>query len=74
MHQIRVHLAEDGYAMFGDSMYAPSAIASAASRVMLHAKSLEIEHPISGARLVIEAPLPDDFSTLIKKLGFKNIV
>jgi 23S rRNA pseudouridine1911/1915/1917 synthase len=28
---------------------------------MLHARRLELDHPATGARLVLEAPVPDDF-------------
>jgi 23S rRNA pseudouridine1911/1915/1917 synthase len=29
--------------------------------VMLHALRLGIDHPVTGARLALEAPVPDDF-------------
>jgi hypothetical protein len=31
---------------------------------MLHALRLEIDHPASGARLALSAPVPDDFAAL----------
>jgi 23S rRNA pseudouridine1911/1915/1917 synthase len=35
---------------------------------MLHAASLAVDHPSSGARLSFEAPLPDDMAQLIRSL------
>jgi 23S rRNA-/tRNA-specific pseudouridylate synthase len=69
MHQIRVHLAEDGRPILGDALYAPKSIVCRAPRVMLHARALELEHPVTRASLAIEAPLPRDFTTLLRTLG-----
>lgn len=38
------------------------------SRVALHAESLEIDHPVTGARLKISAPLPKDLEVGIRYL------
>lgn len=56
-HQIRVHLAAIGHPLAGDWLYGERN----AARPMLHARSLAMRHPVSGAPLVVEAPLPDDF-------------
>jgi len=37
-------------------------------RVALHASSLMIAHPVSGAKITIEAPLPNDFQVALKYL------
>ena len=37
-------------------------------RQALHAAKLGVSHPISGAELEFEAPLPDDFANLIDVL------
>jgi 23S rRNA pseudouridine1911/1915/1917 synthase len=55
-HQIRVHLAAAGAPVVGDALYGSRA---PAARVLLHAAALELARP-DGARLRIEAPLPDD--------------
>ena len=62
-HQIRVHLAEAGMSILGDPVYGRplGSAAPVVPRLMLHACRLELKHPLSGARLVIESPLPADF-------------
>ncbi len=75
-HQIRVHLAALGASVVGDKLYGPDerAFARAAdgeltdddhamlqmARHALHAARLELTHPVTGDRLVVEAPLPGD--------------
>jgi tRNA pseudouridine32 synthase/23S rRNA pseudouridine746 synthase len=54
-HQLRVHLAAIGHAIVGDALYAAP---SQAVRLMLHARSLALEHPLDGQRVNFEAPLP----------------
>lgn len=63
-HQIRVHLKQLGHPIVGDSLYG----GVEASRVMLHAKSLEITLP-NRKREVFTAKLPNEFNRLfsIKK-------
>lgn len=79
-HQIRVHLAHIGFPIVGDPVYgrrlAVPAGASAAlaavlrglARQALHAARLEFVHPRTGARLAIEAPLPQDLGALLQAL------
>ena len=57
-HQIRVHLAQSGLAILGDELYG----GRPAERIFLHALTLDLPHPISGAPLHFEAPLPPEFS------------
>jgi 23S rRNA pseudouridine1911/1915/1917 synthase len=75
-HQIRLHLASVGAPVVGDKLYGPddAVFARAADGQMsdedlvwlelprhaLHAARLELPHPITGAPLAIEAPLPAD--------------
>ena len=47
-HQLRVHMAELGHPILGDTFYGGEANAEAASRLMLHSQSLEIHHPADG--------------------------
>ena len=42
-HQLRVHLAHIGHAIVGDTLYASSANAAAAPRLLLHASELQLE-------------------------------
>ncbi|TMQ11884.1 MAG: RluA family pseudouridine synthase [Deltaproteobacteria bacterium] len=72
-HQIRVHAADHGFALLGDPLYGrtPRPLAPAAAalgRQALHAAVLELDHPITGARLRLEAPLPDDLTRALSQL------
>ena len=69
-HQIRVHLAHLGAPLLGDARYGgPRRVGELAiPRVMLHARRLEITHPVTGARLVLEAPVPEDFLAVERAL------
>jgi len=51
-HQIRVHAAEQGFPVLGDTRYGGSPW----PRVCLHAAELAVRHPVSGAPLVFRAP------------------
>ena len=58
-HQIRVHLASVGAPIVGDSRYrGPGA---ETGRLMLHAERIELDHPMTGKRLVVSSPRPDGF-------------
>ena len=69
-HQIRVHLAHLGAPLLGDARYGgPRRVGEiAVPRVMLHARRLILAHPATGARLVLEAPVPEDFASLERTL------
>jgi RluA family pseudouridine synthase len=68
-HQIRVHLAEAGCAVLGDDLHGGQVSpAVEVPRLMLHAIRLELAHPISGGRLVIESPHPGDFRGVLSAL------
>lgn len=56
-HQLRVHMAELGHPILGDTLYATGA-ARAHPRLMLHAETLALHHPASGERLGFTAPCP----------------
>jgi 23S rRNA pseudouridine1911/1915/1917 synthase len=68
-HQIRVHLASVGHPVVGDRLYAPNHEALLTHQA-LHAATLAFPHPMTGAWLNNQAPLPEDFSTLLATLGF----
>ncbi|MFC4990801.1 hypothetical protein [Rubritalea tangerina] len=63
-HQIRRHLLGDGMPIIGDYRYAGvevsdtlGSLLGTGSRMLLQAKSLEIDHPVSGERMKFEAPV-----------------
>ena len=68
-HQIRVHMAEIGYPIVGDSVYSNGKNPFGVEGQMLHAKELIFEHPITGKRMHIEAPLPEYFQNVLNILN-----
>ncbi|MEO5795435.1 MAG: pseudouridine synthase [Rhodoferax sp.] len=50
-HQLRVHLAAIGHPILGDALYAPAAVQAMASRLLLHASHLALQHPATGVAL-----------------------
>ena len=69
-HQIRVHLAYLGCPIVGDPLYGSQKLNKdlGLKRQLLHAKSLELLHPITNETLRLEAPLPEEFSSWKKSL------
>ena len=67
-HQIRVHLAEIGYPIVGDFVYSNGKNPFGVEGQMLHAKSLEFKHPVTGKEMKLEAPLPEYFEEVLNKL------
>jgi 23S rRNA pseudouridine1911/1915/1917 synthase len=79
-HQIRVHMAHINYPLLGDSVYGGRARIPAGigeklrlliedfKRQALHAERLSFEHPRSHEMVSFEAPLPDDFESLLEAL------
>lgn len=74
-HQIRKHLLAIGHPLVGEQAYAGrrplSALERRAPRQMLHAHSLGFPHPLSGAPVRAESPLPADFRACLHRLGLK---
>jgi 23S rRNA pseudouridine955/2504/2580 synthase len=71
-HQIRVHLASQGHPIVGDPKYGDFAQNKAFAktqrfeRMFLHARQLAFDHPATGERITLVAPLPAECSTLLK--------
>jgi 23S rRNA pseudouridine1911/1915/1917 synthase len=62
-HQVRAHLAHIGCPILGDTLYAnaqerPLPPLPAVTAPRLHAVTVELPHPVSGQKLIIEAPPP----------------
>ena len=79
-HQIRVHLAEQGFPVAGDATYGGRAYArvkdaalrdlvSALTHQALHARMLELKHPRTGQPIRLEAPLPPNLKAIADRLG-----
>jgi 23S rRNA pseudouridine1911/1915/1917 synthase len=79
-HQIRLHLAHQGYPIVGDPVYrgrltrprgASTELVAALHgfrRQALHAASLGFDHPRTGKRRRFTSPLPADFADLLSVL------
>ena len=65
-HQIRVHMAEIEHPVIGDMVYSNGKNEFGIEGQMLHAKSLDFKHPITGEKMHLEAPLPKYFEEVLK--------
>lgn len=57
-HQLRIHSREIGHPILGCDLYGSRQTQAMASRLMLHALSLEIDHPVSGERITGKCDCP----------------
>jgi len=71
-HQIRVHLKAIGHPIAGDPVYGSGNTIRGLSlkRQFLHAYQLKFTHPITGASIDVEAPLPDDLQAVLDEKSF----
>lgn len=67
-HQIRVHMAEIGHPVVGDMVYSNGKNEFGIQGQMLHAKSLDFKHPISGKQMHLEAEVPEVFISVLNQL------
>lgn len=68
-HQIRVHMKSIGHPVLGDDVYGPAKCPFAGLQGQtLHAMTLGIIHPSTGEYLEVEAPLPEYFEELLRRL------
>lgn len=67
-HQIRVHMASIRHPLLGDTVYGPSKCPFQLQGQTLHAKTIGIVHPRTGEYIEVDAPLPEYFFSLLKKL------
>lgn len=82
-HQLRAHMAAIGHPIVGDGKYGTNAQENAGEgwgaqlgggvsrKLHLHARRLEITHPISGARLCLTAPLPEHMAKTWQLFGWR---
>jgi tRNA pseudouridine32 synthase / 23S rRNA pseudouridine746 synthase len=57
-HQLRVHLQAIGHPILGDALYASPEQQAMADRLLLHADTLALAHPLSGEWLSWHSPCP----------------
>jgi 23S rRNA pseudouridine1911/1915/1917 synthase len=80
MHQLRVHLADRGWPLVGDSVYRGSLrrrivdprlhrAAAGFERQALHAWRVRFHHPRSGAAVMVQADPPPDLQALLAALA-----
>jgi 23S rRNA pseudouridine1911/1915/1917 synthase len=73
-HQLRVHLAGLGHPIVGDPTYgAPRDLDRMlqATRPVLHAGLLAFDHPVTGERIQVVEPLPEDLVGVLATAGLK---
>jgi 23S rRNA pseudouridine1911/1915/1917 synthase len=69
-HQIRVHLASLGHPILGDRRYGgggEDARRLGLARPFLHARAVSFEHPLTGRRIEVEEPLPEDLLEALRQ-------
>ena len=76
-HQIRVHLAAQGHPIAGDDKYGEFDANKAMHRIglrrmFLHAWQLQFDHPATGERMALTAPLPPELQALLPPAATPN--
>lgn len=82
-HQIRVHMQWKGHPLFNDAAYGGDRVLKGTTftkyrqfvencfrqlpRQALHARTLDIDHPVTGKRMHFESPLPADMQAVLEK-------
>ena len=77
-HQIRVHTSHLGFPIAGDDKYGDFELnrrlmKQGLKRMFLHAAKLVFDHPITGERMTVEAPLPADLASFLETLNAQAI-
>jgi tRNA pseudouridine65 synthase len=78
LHQVRRHMKHLSHPLIGDANYGKGALnrAFAAAvglrRLALHAASLRLSHPVTGAPLCLTAELPPDLTGPFERLGIPS--
>ena len=71
-HQIRVHFESIAHPLIGEAYYrgglGPDPLEELVPRLALHAWKLQITHPTTHKPMEFNAPLPDDFNTVLAHL------
>jgi tRNA pseudouridine65 synthase len=75
LHQIRRHLCHIGHPIVGDVNHGSGVInrhyraTYALHRLALHAVAIAFDHPVTGARVHVVAPVPSDLAPALQALG-----
>ncbi len=67
-HQIRVHLAAIDHPVAGDAVYGGHRPGIDLDRPFLHATRLRFDHPVTGARMQFDDPLPPELDDVLARL------
>jgi 23S rRNA pseudouridine955/2504/2580 synthase len=68
-HQIRVHLAHAGHPIVGDDKYGDFALnRELKQRLLLHAAKLAFKHPLTGAAVRLESPMPAEMKAFLERV------
>jgi 23S rRNA pseudouridine1911/1915/1917 synthase len=67
-HQIRVHLQSIGHPVAGDPDYGTPGLLGL-ERQFLHATRLAFDHPVTGERLDLSSPMPDELRAALTRAG-----
>ena len=59
-------MAHLGFPLAGDTLYGDGR--GGIARQALHCGEIRFEHPISGERIAITSPLPEDMALLLKEM------
>ncbi|MBL1293186.1 MAG: RluA family pseudouridine synthase [Thiotrichales bacterium] len=57
-HQLRIHSQQIGHPILGCDLYGTTQTQAMADRLLLHAATLEFDHPVTGERILGECPCP----------------
>ena len=74
-HQLRAHCAAIGNPILGDGKYGgrEAFLPGMPKRLHLHARTLTLSHPDTGARLELSAPLDAELAQSWKRVGFDAV-
>jgi len=57
-HQLRLHMMAIGHAILGDALYATPEEIAKAPRLLLHARELQLKHPVTAKWMAFECSVP----------------
>lgn len=66
-HQIRVHFASIGMPLVGDSLYGTDEMKL--GHQLLHCAKVSFVHPVTGEKITLEAPMPEDMKEITETLN-----